>query len=316
MLKVAYFGSCSSHGLTLLPLLLSHSEVVAVVEDGDLDCGDDEADFSGPIGFLRRKLLRNSPYLFAQAKGIRAGFWNEARSEEIGKLLEETRPDLALVSSFPRMLPNHLLTIPRLGFVNIHCSALPAYRGPDPVSWMFLDGCEEGALTIHRTDEGEDTGDIFAQEPVPIPPGFGPSDYLTAAMQTCLRMLPDVLDGLEHGTLHGRRQSHLPCPQRARRLKSGEDPYRLSEWSLDQCARALQLLPSIRPRALATGPAARLDWRLSDVERGACPQTPGSLQHDASGWYLAHSEGRLRLIRERDWKARLKRGIIRLLLGK
>jgi len=315
VLKVVYFGNYSAYGLAPLPVLMAHAQVVGVVEGGYVAAHGGEALLRGPLAPLRRRLLRHSPYLVGQAHGLPTAYWTKARVPEVEALLRRLQPDLAVVASFPGLIPERILGIPRLGFVNIHPSALPAHRGPDPVSWIFLEGLHESAMTLHRLDAGEDTGDILAQEPVAIPEGGTPARFIEDAMAACLRMLPGVLQGLEAGTLQGRPQAHLPCPQRGRRLKADEDPYRLAEWSLDRCARALQLLGDVRPAVLAMGPSRRLDWRFVAAEPGPTGLPVDSLQRDARGWFIVHPEGRLRVAPVSDWKGRLKHRLIKLILG-
>ncbi len=316
MLDVAYFGNYSAYGLAPLPVLLRHARVVGVVEGGYVATHGAEARFRGLLGPLRRRLLRHSPYLHAQAQGIPATFWTKARVDEVEAQLRAWKPDVAVVASFPGLLPERILKIPRLGFVNIHPSALPLHRGPDPVSWIYLEGHAESAMTLHRLDAGEDTGDILAQAPIQIPPDMTPARFLQVAMAECLRMLPDVLSGLEAGTQPSRPQAHLPCPQRGRRLKAGEDPYRLDQWSLDRSARALHLLGDLRPAALAQGAAAQQVWRFLGAEPGPSGDLPpGALGRDAHGWYLSHREGKLRVAQVHDWKGALKGRVLRLILG-
>ena len=316
MLDVVYFGNYSAYGLAPLPVLQRHARVVGVVEGGYVATHGGEARFRGLLGPLRRRLLRHSPYLHARAAGLPATFWTKDRVDEVEARLRAWKPDLAVVASFPGLLPERILSIPRLGFVNIHPSALPLHRGPDPVSWIYLEGHTESAMTLHRLDAGEDTGDILAQAPLAIPPDMTPARFLQVAMGACLELLPGVLEGLERGTLQGRPQAHLPCPQRGRRLKAGEDPYRLETWSLDHSARALHLLGDVRPAALTTGAAARHAWRFLGTEAGPAGELPaGALGKDDRGWFLAHREGKLRVAPVSDWKGALKGRLLKLILG-
>jgi methionyl-tRNA formyltransferase len=81
-------------------------------------------------------------------------------------------PDVICVACFPLRLPRVLIDLPRLGCLNIHPSLLPANRGPVPLFWTFRAGHETTGVTIHLIDEGMDSGDILAQEPVPVPDGI------------------------------------------------------------------------------------------------------------------------------------------------
>lgn len=117
------------------------------------------------------------------------------------------QPDVACVACFTRRIPKSILTLPRLGFLNIHPSLLPAYRGPSPLFWQLRDGATTG-VTVHLMDEGLDTGDIAAQAAVPLPDGMSGLDGEQRLMLAGLELLLGVLDDLARGTV--RRQPQLP----------------------------------------------------------------------------------------------------------
>ena len=97
--------------------------------------------------------------------------WTEAGDIKTNPVvLEELnkKPDLCLVGAFGQIVPKDLLTRPRLGWVNVHFSYLPFYRGNSPIEWMILSGEEQGGVTYHWIDSGIDRGDIIAQARVPI----------------------------------------------------------------------------------------------------------------------------------------------------
>ncbi len=114
-------------------------------------------------------------------------------------------PDVAVVACFTRRIPPAALAVPRLGFLNLHPSLLPLYRGPQPLFWQLRDGAPTGA-TVHYMDEGLDTGDIAAQTAVPLPDGIsGPEAERTLALAG-LGLLRGVLDELAAGVVRRKRQ--------------------------------------------------------------------------------------------------------------
>lgn len=107
-------------------------------------------------------------------------------------------PDVAVVACFTRRIPAAALAVPRVGFLNLHPSLLPLYRGPQPLFWQLREGAPTGA-TVHYMDEGLDTGDIAAQTSVPLPDGIsGPEAERTLALAG-LGLLRGVLDELARG---------------------------------------------------------------------------------------------------------------------
>lgn len=81
----------------------------------------------------------------------------------LGTAMSGYRPDLLVTYGFNWVLPPAVFGLPRLGAVNIHPSLLPRYRGPAPVLWAIRNGDPVIGVTVHRIDEGVDTGPILAQ---------------------------------------------------------------------------------------------------------------------------------------------------------
>ncbi len=136
-------------------------------------------------------------------------------------------PDVAVVACFTQRIPPALLALPRLGFLNLHPSLLPAYRGPQPLFWQLRDGAPTGA-TVHYLDEGLDTGDIAAQTAVPLPDGLdGPAAERQLALAG-LGLLRGVLDDLAVGIVRRRPQGPDGSYQRA----PGDEAFALAtDWT-------------------------------------------------------------------------------------
>lgn len=87
-------------------------------------------------------------------------------------LFSQYQPDIMCVACFSLYIPRSILDIPPLGCLNVHPSLLPVNRGPDPLFWTFHDGHHETGVTIHRMDEGLDTGPIVVQQKITVPDGI------------------------------------------------------------------------------------------------------------------------------------------------
>jgi methionyl-tRNA formyltransferase len=120
--------------------------------------------------------------------------------------LASFRPDVACVACFTRRIPPAILRLPRLGFLNLHPSLLPAYRGPTPLFWQLRDGAPTG-VTAHYLDEGLDTGDIAAQTAVPLPDGVAGPDADRLLTEAGLGLLRLVLGQLAVDDVRRRPQS-------------------------------------------------------------------------------------------------------------
>lgn len=86
----------------------------------------------------------------------------------LAAMIAPLRPDLILSVGFKWRIPTEVLQLPRLGVINLHFGLLPEQRGANPIGWAFRNDDREIGATIHRMDEGFDTGPILAQSRVPI----------------------------------------------------------------------------------------------------------------------------------------------------
>ncbi len=84
--------------------------------------------------------------------------------------LERLHADLFVVASFDQILRRKALELPRLGWVNVHPSLLPSYRGPEPIYWAIVNGEQESGVSFQRVAERIDAGPLLAQVRVPILP--------------------------------------------------------------------------------------------------------------------------------------------------
>lgn len=120
--------------------------------------------------------------------------------------LRSFAPDLVCVACFPWRIPPALLAIPTFGFVNLHPSLLPAYRGPAPLFWQLRDGLRISGLTAHWMDANFDTGDIVAQQPLALPEGAGGPEIDVAMAGIGVALLDSLLRDLVAGNVPRRPQ--------------------------------------------------------------------------------------------------------------
>lgn len=113
--------------------------------------------------------------------------------------LAEMTLDLVCVACFPWRIPATLLRRPTYGFLNIHPSLLPAYRGPAPLFWQLRDGLPGGGVTVHWMDAAFDTGPIAAQSALRWPDGASSADLDRLCAATGADLLGDILCQLAQG---------------------------------------------------------------------------------------------------------------------
>lgn len=80
----------------------------------------------------------------------------------------EEPPDIAVVVAYGRLIPETLLGSPRYGFLNVHFSLLPRWRGAAPIQWALIQGDAETGVSLFRLEPSLDTGPLYAQGKVLI----------------------------------------------------------------------------------------------------------------------------------------------------
>jgi len=172
----------------------SHHELAAVVTRPDAPSG-------------RGKRLTASPVARRAAElGLEVLKPQRPRDEEFVSRLIELAPDSCPVVAYGALLPQRVLDIPRHGWVNLHFSLLPAWRGAAPVQHAILSGDQVTGATTFRIVLELDAGPIFATVTEAIGPDDTAGDLLHRLSLSGARLLVDTLDGIEAGTL-------TPTPQ-------------------------------------------------------------------------------------------------------
>jgi methionyl-tRNA formyltransferase len=90
------------------------------------------------------------------------------RNEELLQAFKELDLDAAIVVAYGKMIPDDLLAVPRHGFVNVHASLLPRFRGAAPINRAILEGCGTTGVSIMQIDSGMDSGPVFLEAETPI----------------------------------------------------------------------------------------------------------------------------------------------------
>jgi methionyl-tRNA formyltransferase len=150
------------------------------------------------------------------------------KAVETMRILKSLAPSLGIVACFPRLLPESLLAVPRHGFLNVHPSLLPEYRGPAPIFWQLRAGEQRTGITVHWMDARFDTGAIAAQRLVPLADGISEHDATRVMAHAGGRVLVDVLQHVLGGEMLYHKQapggSYQPWPH-------PEDFVISAEWS-------------------------------------------------------------------------------------
>jgi methionyl-tRNA formyltransferase len=179
-----------------LDALRDVSEVVGVVCQPDRPAG--------------RGLTPQTPPVKARAVtlGIPVVQPTKLRTGEFADWVREQRADVALVVAYGRILPGPVLAATRLGFVNVHASLLPKYRGAAPIAWAVVEGEKETGITLMLLDEGMDTGDMLDTFRTPIGPDETQGELSARLMRIGAERVREQLPRFERGELTRTPQRH------------------------------------------------------------------------------------------------------------
>ncbi len=153
-------------------------------------------------------LQKTEVHEWAEEKKIRLWCPEKLRGEEFLADIRALQPDVFVVCSYGKILPQVVLDIPSRLALNIHPSLLPKYRGAAPLNWQLINGEEYGGLTIFRMDAGMDSGDIVWQERSSIGLNETAETLGSKFSRMAAEKLPEVLDRVEKNTLTFTPQDH------------------------------------------------------------------------------------------------------------
>ncbi|MEA3364664.1 MAG: methionyl-tRNA formyltransferase [Candidatus Hydrogenedentes bacterium] len=120
--------------------------------------------------------------------------------------LRQQAPDICLIAAYGRLLKQPILDIPPDGFLNMHPSLLPKYRGPSPIRTAILNGDEITGVTIMRLTVEMDAGDILLQEEEPILPDDTWLSLSNRLAHKGAKLLVQGVDAIAAGTAHFKPQ--------------------------------------------------------------------------------------------------------------
>jgi methionyl-tRNA formyltransferase len=130
------------------------------------------------------------------------------RSPEARDLLQRIAPDCIVIIAYGQIIPATLLGIPKLGWINLHASLLPKYRGAAPINWAIASGETQTGLTTMRIDAGMDTGDILLQEEIDIAPEETAPELTQSIAEAGAPLMLETLRGIAAGKLAARPQNN------------------------------------------------------------------------------------------------------------
>jgi methionyl-tRNA formyltransferase len=193
-MRIVFAGTPAVAIPSLDALHASGHELVAVVTRPDAPAG------------RGRRLLRSPAGAWADERGIEVLTPQRPREPEFLDRLRQLAPDCVPVVAYGALVPPSALEIPKHGWVNLHFSLLPAWRGAAPVQHAVLHGDEVTGASVFELEAGLDTGPVYGTLTENIRPADTSGDLLERLATEGAGLLVAVLDAIEAGTARAHPQ--------------------------------------------------------------------------------------------------------------
>jgi len=282
---VVFFGTPQFAVPTLRRLLDSKHSVAGVMTQPDRPRGRGQKISHAPVKTL------------ALERGIPVYQPDRLKPPEVAETLRAWQADLGVVAAYGRIIPEHLLTIPRFGMINVHASLLPKYRGAAPVHRAVINGETQTGVTIMRVVKELDAGGMFATVTRPIGPDETSDVVETALADMGAELLVTVVDQLPSGAAREEAQDETQATYAPRLTKE--------EGLIDWTQSALQIHNRVRglypwPHAYTFFKGTRLIVLRSAVtlrNAGASATSPGViLAVTSEAIHVATGDGELAIL--------------------
>lgn len=192
-MEIAFFGTPHFAQVVLEKLIKSPYKPSLVVTAPDTKSGRGQKFVPSPV---KQTAQENN------IKILEANSFN--KNSEIGNL----KFDLAILVAFGKILPQGVLDIPKYGFINVHPSLLPKYRGASPIQSAILSGDNKTGVSIMLLDEEVDHGPILAQAELAVDSQDDHDSLSQKLSEEGARLLIETLPDYLNGNLEGKPQNH------------------------------------------------------------------------------------------------------------
>lgn len=197
MMRIVFCGTPSFAVPTLKYLLVQADfEIVGVITQPDRPRGrGQEVSFSAvKEAALAANLTVHQP--------------EKIRAAENEELLRKLVPDCVVIIAYGQIIPARLLATPKLGWINLHASLLPKYRGAAPINWAVVNGEIRTGVTTMRIDPGMDTGEMLLEQAIDIGATETAPELAARLSEAGAPLMAETLRGLAAGTITPKAQNH------------------------------------------------------------------------------------------------------------
>jgi methionyl-tRNA formyltransferase len=235
----------------------------------------------------------------ALAAGIPVFQPEKVRAPDSLAYFERIAPDCVVIIAYGQIIPAKLIAIPRLGWINLHASLLPKYRGAAPINWAILNGETVTGITTMQIDPGLDTGPMLLRTELPVGPDETAPELYARLAQAGAPLLVETLRSIERGDIRAEPQDNSTATF-APPLKKEDG---LIDWSL-AAARIYNRIRGLQPwpgaYTLFRGKNCQiwgrpvLEAQVPASQRDS-PAAPGTIRADKTRVLVDCGEGTLSL---------------------
>ena len=158
VVKTAFFGTSEFAVPALKYLIQNGYDIIAVVTQPEKPVGRTMTIMPSPI---KKSAIENNILVFEPH--------NLKNDDNFFKSFKHLNPDLCIVAAYGKIIPYQYLEVSKFGFINIHPSLLPKYRGPSPIQAAIMNGDVETGVSIMLLDQQMDHGPVLANMKYKIP---------------------------------------------------------------------------------------------------------------------------------------------------
>jgi methionyl-tRNA formyltransferase len=257
-MRIVFAGSPTAAVPTLDALASSSHDVIAVVTRED-----------SPQG--RRGILTPTPVaIAAEAQGLPIIRANRLGGE-VTDAITALAPDLGVIVAYGGLVREPLLSVPRLGWVNLHFSLLPRWRGAAPVQHAIMAGDTQTGAVVFRLVQELDAGDVLGTIVEPIGGNQTAGHLLGVLAEAGSSLVVQVVDELETGTALARPQHGAPTFAPKLTAEDGRIDFERDARAIHDRIRGV----TPEPGAFTFVDGTRLKIIDATIARGEAPLTPG-----------------------------------------